>query len=239
MKDDIQAFTPLTVDTPEEPAEPGAFTDVFPTDDGPRLSLDASAPSLEMEELPAFDLTDSLPPLDNPEDALGENAPEQDASPIEPLPTLDTDASALGEDSAVDADPFADLAMDAPAETADIADADPFADLGETADVGPDIQVQVSGGEADGRLVLPEILDLDQAENLRATLLERIGTHLTIDAAAVSRIDTPCLEVAIAAAKQWSDDGFSLDWESPSETFAASLDRLGLSIDFLRIEGAH
>lgn len=247
MQDDIQTFTPLMADEPDKPTAPDEFADVFPSgdDDGGRLALDGLAPSIEMEELPAFDAMESLPPLDGADDA----GAEPTISPIAALPDLDEDgadaadpfASLSSEETedGAEADPFADLAMEASDET-DNAEMDPLADLGEPAAFdGPAVQLQMEGADTHGRLALPEILDLDQAENLRATLLERIGTNLTIDAAAVSRIDTPCIEVAISAAKQWLDDGFALDWENPSEAFVASLDRLGLSIDFLRIEGAH
>ncbi|MCP1200899.1 STAS domain-containing protein [Notoacmeibacter sp. MSK16QG-6] len=233
MQDDMQAFTPLTVEEPETPVAPAEFTEVLPLDDSARLTLDDAAPSLEMEELPAFEAMDDSASLD---DLAAPVSGDEEELPLPDLDALpETSEDTMGS-TGQSADPFADLAIDGGSD--DDGD-DPFADLAEPVSASPDVQVQIEGAETPGRLALPEILDLDQAENLRATLQERIGTNLTIDAAAVSRIDTPCLEVAIAASKQWLDDGFSLDWENPSEPFTASLDRIGLSIDFLRIEGAN
>ncbi len=226
MRNQLDDFTPLTMDHPTEIVTDD-YSDVLGERPTGRLLLDESAPALEMEDLPGLSLDepaavgDSLP--GDPADPFTEAGDDEFASLAE-LPPIGADAA--GED-----DPFACLALDdEPAMTSEESEPPTLAHDGAETVALPSDAV---------RFALPAVLDLDQAENLRATLLERIGGDLVIDAAAVSRIDTPCIEVLISASRQWFDDGFALQWENPSAPFTTSLDRLGLTTDSLRIEGVH
>ncbi|MBL4731471.1 MAG: STAS domain-containing protein [Rhizobiaceae bacterium] len=83
---------------------------------------------------------------------------------------------------------------------------------------------------------LPEISASEHADELSRTLQEMRGQHLNIDASGVNRIDTPCLQVLLAAAKQWMKDGVALKLAEPSEAFEASIAMLGLSIEQFETE---
>ena len=87
------------------------------------------------------------------------------------------------------------------------------------------------------KYALPEVSASEHADELSRTLQEMRGQHLNIDASGVNRIDTPCLQVLLAAAKQWVKDGVSLKMDEPSETFEASVAMLGLSIEQFETEG--
>lgn len=58
-------------------------------------------------------------------------------------------------------------------------------------------------------LVLPAVLDLTAAEQLKQDLLCALsdGTGIDIDAGAVQRITTPCFQVLAVAAKTITEDG--------------------------------
>ncbi|RLQ88808.1 STAS domain-containing protein [Notoacmeibacter ruber] len=212
MQNSIDDFMPLT-EEPKSVEISADFTEPFIEDDGSRLMLEG-APALEMEELPAF----ADAPAEASIDELADLAPIASVDADE-LPDLASFEAAEAESTESSLDVFPNLESDA----TDIAD----------------MTVEAGASDNGEGIILPEVLDLDQAENLRATLLERIGTNLVIDASEVTRIDTPCIEVAISASKQWFEDGFTLEWSNPSEPFITSLDRLGLSTDFLRNEGVH
>lgn len=75
------------------------------------------------------------------------------------------------------------------------------------------------------------------AESLAEELKSLRGSDLVVNAAAVSFIATPCLQVLLAAARSWREDGRALTLE-PSSSLLAGLDDLGLDLRALQSEGA-
>ena len=72
-------------------------------------------------------------------------------------------------------------------------------------------------------LALAPVLDLKAAAPLKAALLERRGHPLEIDAADVQRMGGLCLQVLLAAAAAWRNDGVSLRVGPRSEAFLDAL----------------
>ena len=56
-------------------------------------------------------------------------------------------------------------------------------------------------------VVLPAVLDIQQAGPLRDQLLALRGHPVTVDASAVDRLGALCLQVLISARKTWDADG--------------------------------
>lgn len=69
-------------------------------------------------------------------------------------------------------------------------------------------------------LSLPAILDLAQAETLKAALLPMRGQSVVIDASRVERLGGLCLQVLISAQKTWASDGHVLKIDDVSREFA-------------------
>ena len=86
----------------------------------------------------------------------------------------------------------------------------------------------VAGPEAPSALALDSVLDLDAATPLRAAILERRGSDLTIDGSAVRHLGGLCAQVLASAASTWAGDGRSLSFRSPSEAFVQGVSLLGL-----------
>jgi len=84
---------------------------------------------------------------------------------------------------------------------------------------------------------LPETSASERAGALTDTLLQMRGQNLAIDASNVVRIDTPCLQVLMASAKQWGEDGVNLKLEAPSDAFESSIGLLGLTIEQFETTG--
>ena len=66
-------------------------------------------------------------------------------------------------------------------------------------------------------LILPDVLDLNAAELLKAELLALRGHPLTLDASAVERLGGLCLQVLLSARKTWAADGVNLSLGSVSQ----------------------
>lgn len=79
--------------------------------------------------------------------------------------------------------------------------------------------------------VLPPVLDLPAAAPLKSRLLEALekGNSLVIDAGAVQRITTPCLQVLASVAKTGEAGGTSVRFHNVPEAFAEAARLLGLS----------
>ena len=75
------------------------------------------------------------------------------------------------------------------------------------------------------------------AEALADELKALRGSDLVVNATAVAFIATPCLQVLLAAARTWRNDGRALVLE-PSESLLSSLDDLGLDRGALQSEVA-
>jgi len=76
-------------------------------------------------------------------------------------------------------------------------------------------------------LTLPAKLDADTAHRLKASLLERQGQSLSIDASDVQQMGTLCLQVLLAAKKSWRNEGHDFVMKNPSPAFRDSVALLG------------
>lgn len=80
--------------------------------------------------------------------------------------------------------------------------------------------------------VLPEVLDLKAAAPLKAALLELRGGGMQIDASEVRRMGGLCLQVLLAGARAWSEDGMAYTIEPRSEAFSETLALFGAETRF-------
>lgn len=76
-------------------------------------------------------------------------------------------------------------------------------------------------------LLLPAVLDLQAASPLKATLLEHRGGDVQIDASNVQRLGALCLQVLLAGARTWSEDGHAYRIEPRSDAFSDTLTLFG------------
>lgn len=74
---------------------------------------------------------------------------------------------------------------------------------------------------------LPQVLDLQAAEPLRAELMALRGRPLTLDASQVTRLGGLCLQVLLSARKIWAEDGHSLTVDQPTSGFSEQLAAFG------------
>lgn len=81
------------------------------------------------------------------------------------------------------------------------------------------------------RIMLPPILDMLAAEGLAAVLTAGIhgGKGLAIDAQAVERLSTPCLQALLAADKTCRDGGMAFGMTACSPAFRAAMADFGLA----------
>jgi anti-anti-sigma regulatory factor len=86
---------------------------------------------------------------------------------------------------------------------------------------------------ASPQFALPQALDLTQAHALRDHLADhlRAGT-LSINAGAVERASTPCLQVLLAAGRAADLAGTSFSIVNASDVFGTALADLGLRAEF-------
>jgi chemotaxis protein CheX len=80
-------------------------------------------------------------------------------------------------------------------------------------------------------LTLPNRLDSSAAPTLTEAILARRGKALVLDAAGVDVIGALCLEVIVAAGRQWEADGIDIRLAEPSDRFAGTAAMLGLRAD--------
>jgi anti-anti-sigma regulatory factor len=81
-------------------------------------------------------------------------------------------------------------------------------------------------------VVLPAVADLTQAGPLKQKLELALasGNGLSVDASAVQRISSPCLQVLVAGVSSFAKaGGAALVIENPSEAFRETISVLGLS----------
>lgn len=89
------------------------------------------------------------------------------------------------------------------------------------------------GRKAGARLRLSENCNGEHAPTLVSDILTHQGNDLVIDASKVKTIDTPCIEVLIAAARLWSSEDMALRYQKPSKAFLQGLEILGIEQDDL------
>ncbi len=75
---------------------------------------------------------------------------------------------------------------------------------------------------------LPPRLDAPAVSMLREQLLGRRGSDLVVDAAEVEAVSALALEVLVAAARQWSQDGRRIELRNASVAFERACRHLGL-----------
>ena len=74
---------------------------------------------------------------------------------------------------------------------------------------------------------LPAVLDLAQADALKAALLPMRGQSVVLDASRVERLGGLCLQVLISAQQTWATDGHSLKIDDVSREFADQWNAFG------------
>jgi len=91
----------------------------------------------------------------------------------------------------------------------------------------------IKWSEENGRvhLGLPGDLDLAMAQPLVDSLRHGLGTSdaVTVQADAVERVSTACVQALVAASRHASESGQSFIIAQPSEVLAEACDDLGLS----------
>lgn len=88
----------------------------------------------------------------------------------------------------------------------------------------------LSSEDGNTLLKLPAVMDIRAAEPLLTSLQEALGrgARLVIDATAVDRLSTPCVQVLIGAAQQMEQSNIAFTIKNPSDAFVSGFDDLGL-----------
>jgi anti-anti-sigma regulatory factor len=80
---------------------------------------------------------------------------------------------------------------------------------------------------------LPQTLDLTQARPLRDNMIALLqGGGIVLDAAAVERMSTPCVQVLLAAGHAADASNSRFQIVNASDCFRAAIDDLGLQSQF-------
>lgn len=82
---------------------------------------------------------------------------------------------------------------------------------------------------------LADRLPADRAAALAASLLALRGGRLTLDGERVAQITTPCVQVLLAAARTWAEDGVPLRIVRASPALRATLATLAIDAAALGI----
>lgn len=83
----------------------------------------------------------------------------------------------------------------------------------------------------DNTFILPNVLSLGAAEQLRESFVQRlvVGSDIIVDASNVDAITTPCLQVIISAGNTFEEAGCNLSIGNPSPAFTNAFNDLGFS----------
>ncbi|MGJ4891869.1 STAS domain-containing protein [Bradyrhizobium sp. HKCCYLRH3099] len=82
---------------------------------------------------------------------------------------------------------------------------------------------------ADGAYVLPQMLDLTQASQLRDEMVRLASAgDIVLDASGVERMSTPCVQILLAAARGAGAAHKSFKITQASELFRTAVTELGL-----------
>lgn len=87
-------------------------------------------------------------------------------------------------------------------------------------------------------ITLPEVLDRTTVPGLCETLLAARNEQLVIDAGAVRRLSAIGFEMLLATARQWQEDGQSMQIADMSDAFADTISQLGAAPADLHVEGS-
>lgn len=80
---------------------------------------------------------------------------------------------------------------------------------------------------------LAAILDLNEATTLHGTLLSLRGSDIVIDASAVERCGTQCIQVLVAGAKAWEEDKKTFTIGKVSDAFEKTAQLIGVNFEQL------
>jgi len=83
------------------------------------------------------------------------------------------------------------------------------------------------------RLALHERLDMGAAAPLKAALVAQTGQDIEVDGADVTQLGTLCLQVLMAAARDWRAAGKRFDLADPSAALTQQLSLFGLTPETL------
>lgn len=83
------------------------------------------------------------------------------------------------------------------------------------------------------KLSLDNVLDLNAAGGLHAKLMGLRGSDLQIDASAVERVGTLCIQVLISAAKTWEEERHSLTFSQMSDALTKTMQLSGVNYDHM------
>lgn len=83
------------------------------------------------------------------------------------------------------------------------------------------------------KLSLAPVLDLNEAQALHGKLMGLRGNSVVIDASAVERVGTLCVQVLMAGAKSWEADSQAFTFSKVSDAFAKTTQLIGVNIDHL------
>ena len=75
---------------------------------------------------------------------------------------------------------------------------------------------------------LADVLDRAEAAHLLASLIERRGQELTLDASGVRRIGGQCLQILMSTAATWSSDAVAFAVVDASQEFIAGVELFGI-----------
>jgi len=80
------------------------------------------------------------------------------------------------------------------------------------------------------QLTLAATMDIRAAEPLLHSVQEVLasGSKVTVDASAVDRLSTPCVQVLISGIQQMEQSSIPFVIKSPSDAFVSAFDDLGL-----------
>lgn len=97
---------------------------------------------------------------------------------------------------------------------------------------GPNADIRLAatlGVAMSARLALPARLDSTAAGSLTGDILDLAGAPLDLDAAEVTHIGTPGLQVLLAAARSWREANIPLSFSNAAPAVGKQLSALGLS----------
>ena len=80
---------------------------------------------------------------------------------------------------------------------------------------------------------LAAVLDLNEASTLRDKFMGLRGSNVVIDASAVERVGTLCVQVIMAAARTWDEDKLSFTFSKVSDAFQKTMQVIGMDISHL------
>jgi chemotaxis protein CheX len=83
---------------------------------------------------------------------------------------------------------------------------------------------------------LPSNLDLTAAQGLAGAFLAKRGCALLVEAHAVQRVSTQCIQVLLSAASTWRVDGVPLRILKPSPELVEAIGLIGIKPSDLMIE---